>query len=111
MTAVNDNPEIKLITECIVREYQPDKIILFGSWARGDADADSDIDLLIISDHEEELPRYKRGLDVRLSLSQFQSPKDILFYTHEDVERWRGVPQTLINTVLQEGRVLYERQN
>lgn len=111
MLTAKENPEIKLITECIVREYRPDKIILFGSWARGDADSDSDIDLLVISDREEDLPRYKRGLDVRLSLSRFRSPKDILFYTHKDVERWRGVPQTLINTVFQEGRVLYERQN
>jgi len=104
-----DNPDIRLITNCIVREYQPDKIILFGSWARGDATPQSDIDLLVISDREEQMPRYKRGLDVRLSLSQFQSPKDVLFYTHEDIERWRGVPQTFVNTVLDEGRVLYER--
>ncbi len=106
---MKDNPEIKLITDCIVHEYQPDKIILFGSWARGDAEEQSDIDLLVISDREKRLPRYKRGLDVRLLLSQFQSPKDILFYTHEDVNRWRGVPQTFINTVLSEGRILYER--
>ena len=106
---MKENPELKLITECIVREYQPDKIILFGSWARGNADEQSDIDLLVISDREKELPRYKRGLDVRLLLSQFQSPKDILFYTHEDIERWRGVPQTFVNTVLNEGVALYER--
>ena len=106
---MKENPELKLITECIIREYQPDKIILFGSWARGDADEQSDIDLLVISDREKNLPRYKRGLDVRLLLSQFQSPKDILFYTNEDVERWRGVPHTFINTVLSEGRALYER--
>ncbi len=106
---MKDNPEITLITECLVREYQPDKIILFGSWARGDANKHSDIDLLVISDREKRLPRYKRGLDVRLLLSQFLSPKDILFYTHEDVERWRGVPHTFISTVLSEGRVLYER--
>ncbi|MCA9942780.1 MAG: nucleotidyltransferase domain-containing protein [Ardenticatenaceae bacterium] len=106
---MKDNPEIKLITDCIVREYQPDKIILFGSWARANANEDSDIDLLVISDREKNLPRYKRGLDIRLLLSQFPSPKDILFYTHDDVERWRGVPQTFINTVLTEGRVLYER--
>lgn len=110
MITIKDNPEIKLITECIVREYQPDKIILFGSWARGDADQQSDIDLLVISDQEEDLPRYKRGLDVRLLLSRFKSPKDILFYAHDDVERWRGVPQTFINTVLREGCVLYERK-
>ena len=106
---MKDNPEIKLITDCIVREYQPDKIILFGSLARANANEDSDIDLLVISDREKNLPRYKRGLDIRLLLSQFPSPKDILFYTHDDVERWRGVPQTFINTVLTEGRVLYER--
>ena len=106
---MRENPEIKLITDCIVREYQPDKIILFGSWARGRADKDSDIDLLVISDREKNLPRYKRGLDIRLLLSQFGSPKDILFYTHDDVERWRDVPQTFISTVLNEGRVLYER--
>ncbi len=106
---MKENLELKLITECIVREYQPDKIILFGSWARGNADEHSDIDLLVISDREKDLPRYKRGLDVRLLLSQFQSPKDILFYTHEDIERWRGVPQTFVNTVLSEGMALYER--
>ena len=106
---MKENPELKLITDCIVREYQPDKIILFGSWARGNANEQSDIDLLVISDREKELPRYKRGLDVRLLLSQFQSPKDILFYTHEDIEQWRGVPQTFVNTVLSEGVALYER--
>ncbi len=108
---MQDNLELELITECIAREYEPDKIILFGSWARGDPRADSDIDLLVISDHEKELPRYKRGLDVRLMLSQFKSPKDILFYTHEDIARWQDVPQTFVHTVMREGKVLYERQN
>lgn len=89
---MKENLEIQQIADCIIREYQPDKIILFGSWARGNADEQSDIDLLAISDNEKELPRYKRELDVRLALNQFQSPKDILFYTHEDVERWRDVP-------------------
>jgi len=97
---MKEHPELKLITECIIHEYRPDKIILFGSWARGDANEQSDLDLLVISDREKALPRYKRGLDVRLLLSRFKSPKDILFYTHEDVERWRGVPHTFINTVL-----------
>ena len=101
--------EIDLIRESIVRLYQPDKIILFGSWARDDADEQSDIDLLVISNREKHLPRYQRGLDVRLQLSAFKTPKDILFYTHEDVDRWRNVPQAFINTVLNEGQILYER--
>ena len=101
--------EIKAITEHIVRLYQPDKIILFGSWARDEANKDSDIDLLVISDREKHLPRYKRGLDVRLQLSRFKTPKDILFYTHEDVARWQSVPHSFINRVLGEGQILYDR--
>jgi uncharacterized protein len=101
--------EIDQIKESIVRLYQPDKIILFGSHARAEAGERSDIDLLVISDREKHLPRYKRGLDVRLYLSRFKTPKDILFYTHDDVARWRDVPQAFINTALKEGQVLYER--
>lgn len=108
--AMNVQEEIKLITERIIRLYQPDKIILFGSWARDDAGKQSDIDLLVISDREKHLPRYQRGLDVRLQLSAFKTPKDILFYTHDDVDRWKDVPHAFISTVLNEGKVLYERQ-
>ncbi len=103
------NKEIALIRDRIVQLYRPDKIILFGSRSRGDADEHSDIDLLVICDREKHLPRCKRGLEVRLQLSEFKTPKDILFYTHEDVERWKSVPQAFINTVLREGDVLYER--
>ncbi len=101
--------EIDQIKESIVRLYQPDKIILFGSRARDEAGGWSDIDLLVISDREKHLPRYKRGLDVRLYLSRFKTPKDVLFYTHDDVARWRDVPQAFIYTALKEGQVLYER--
>lgn len=101
--------EIKQIRDRIVRLYQPDKIILFGSRARGDAGKRSDIDLLVISDREKHLPRWKRGLDLRLQLADLKTPKDILFYTHEDVTRWESVPQAFINRVLKEGEVLYER--
>ncbi len=106
---MSNKKEIELICDRIVQLYQPDKIILFGSWSRGDAGEHSDIDLLVISDREKHLPRCKRGLDVRLQLSEFKTPKDILFYTHEDVQRWESVPQAFINTVLNEGDVLYER--
>ncbi|MBS1250448.1 MAG: hypothetical protein MAG431_02042 [Chloroflexi bacterium] len=100
--------EINSIKNRIVQLYQPDKIILFGSGSRDDANQESDIDLLVISDREKHMPRHQRGLEVRLALSEFKTPKDILFYTHEDLKRWQGVPQAFINTVLREGEVLYE---
>jgi len=77
--------------------------------ARGDADEQSDIDILVISDREKDLPRYRRGLDVRIKLSEVETPKDILFYTHADIGRWAGVKHTFVNEVLKEGKVLYER--
>jgi predicted nucleotidyltransferase len=101
--------EINLMRDRIVRLYQPDKIVLFGSRARGEAGEDSDIDVLVISDREKHLPRYKRGLDVRLQLADLKTPKDILFYSREDIDRWESVPQSFVNRVLREGRVLYER--
>jgi len=100
--------EIERIRDIIVQEYRPDRIILFGSRARGDARPDSDIDILVVSDREKDLPRHKRGLQVRLKLSNIATPLDILFYTHGDLDKWKNVRQSLAATVLQEGVVLYE---
>jgi len=101
--------DINRIKEIIVENYRPDKIILFGSRVRGTAGKQSDIDILVISDREKDLPRHKRGLDVRIKLSEVETPKDILFYTHADIERWSGVKHTFVNEVLKQGTVLYER--
>jgi uncharacterized protein len=101
-------PEIRRIADTIIHEYQPDRIILFGSRARGEARPDSDIDILVVSDRERDLPRYKRGLKVRLKLAGVSTPLDILFYTHEDLAQWQNVRQSFSATVLREGVVLYE---
>jgi len=100
---------VEQIRDILVSEYQPDKIILFGSQARGNAQADSDVDMLVISDKEKNIPRYKRGLNVRIKLAQVPVPKDILFYSSDEVARWRGVKRTFVDTVFNEGVVLYER--
>jgi len=103
------NEDISRMTDIIVQEYQPDEIILFGSHARGEGTDASDVDLLVLSDREHHLPRFKRGLSVRIKLSEITVPKDILFYTHEDFNKWRTVPQSLVSEILREGVVLYER--
>lgn len=83
---------------------------MFGSWARGDAGPASDIDILVISDQEAALPRYKRGLDVRVKLAHIRIPKDILFYTNADVAKWRNVRNSFVHKVLEEGTVLYDKR-
>jgi uncharacterized protein len=100
-------PEINKITEIIIREYNPDKIILFGSRARGDNLPESDIDILVVSDREKDLPRYKRGQNLRLKLAGISVPLDILFYTHADFNRFKNIRQSFCATIEREGLVLY----
>jgi uncharacterized protein len=102
--------QIQEIREIIIREYNPKKIILFGSYAKGTANENSDLDLLIIADGEKDKPRWKRGLQVRLLLSKFSIPRDLLFYTSEEISRWVNTPMSFIHTILKEGKVLYEQK-
>ncbi len=104
-------PEIvQRICDRIVFEYEPDRVLLFGSYARGTQMPDSDVDLVVISSKEKNLPRYKRGLSTRIALSELDVPKDILFLTEEEFARWEGVTGSLASTISREGVSLYERR-
>jgi len=76
---------ISLITQKIREAEHPDKIVLFGSFARGEALEDSDIDILVIK--KTTLPRHKRARNIRKSLRGIKHPLDITVYTPEEVER------------------------
>jgi predicted nucleotidyltransferase len=99
------------IVDEIVGAVHPVKIILFGSYARGNATSQSDLDLLII----QEAPFIPRGNRIgelgflwRL-LSAVRVAKDLLLYTPDEVERWKSSLNHVIATALNEGIVLYER--
>jgi predicted nucleotidyltransferase len=99
------------IVRVIVREVDPQSIILFGSRARGDARPDSDVDLLIVRDRDT-LPRQPRYMVTgRLYnlLSHVRVSKDILIYTTEEVEGWKDCKNHVIAHALREGQTLYER--
>ncbi len=91
----------------IVAIGAPEKIVLFGSHARGNARPDSDLDLLIIE--ESDVPRHRRAARYRLGLLGLFPAKDIVVWTPAEVERWRDVANAFITSILAEGKVLYER--
>jgi len=97
----------EIVTEVItgIRDaIRPDKVILFGSRARGEARPDSDFDLLIIAPSA--LSRWQRTPPLYRLLAGLGVPKDIVWWTPEEVEEWRGVKSHFVNTALREGKVL-----
>ncbi|MDA0837181.1 MAG: nucleotidyltransferase domain-containing protein [Planctomycetota bacterium] len=91
----------------ILSAGSPEKIVLFGSHARGDAHPESDLDILIIE--HSDLPRYRRSPPYYLVLAGLFPAKDIVVYTPEEVERWASVPNAFVTDSLREGKVLYAK--
>ena len=101
-----DSP-LDRIVETIASRFAPEKIILFGSRARGDGAPDSDIDLLVLFDEVED-PR-ARAVEVYAALADYHVPTDILVSTTGRFERFRDVVNTIYWPAAREGRVLYDR--
>ncbi len=89
----------------LAREAGPHaKVILFGSHARGDARAGSDLDFLVIVPEVD--GRHREMVRLRRSLRGIDAPIDVLVYSEEQASAWGRVPGTAIHEALQEGRVL-----
>ena len=95
------------ITKRIIKTSNPEKIILFGSHAHGNAHPDSDVDLLVI------IPEIKKmraeSVRVRRALRGLLIPIDVIVATPEQIERLGNMKGLIYHTALSEGRVLYER--
>lgn len=106
-----DEAMIKSMTDTIVEEVHPEEVILFGSYAKGTERAGSDVDFLVVMPETEETRRCRRRLTGRLyrRLAPYPVSKDILVYTHAEVEHWRDVPGHIVSTGLNEGRRMYVR--
>ena len=107
LASLNDDL-VQEIVQRIVATAQPDKVILFGSRARGNARPDSDFDLLVIKNSDE--PDYRRDASLYLALAGLNAPVDVMVYTPEEVREWSAVPQAFVTTAVREGKVVYERK-
>ncbi len=92
------------IVRRIVEAVAPEKIILFGSAARGEMGPDSDLDLLVVKSCEN---RREVARAISESLRAIGFPKDVLVVTPEDVEEQKDIPGMTIRAALREGKVLY----
>jgi predicted nucleotidyltransferase len=98
-------PEIK---ERIVKEINPEKIILFGSYAWGEPTEDSDVDLLVIQKSKE--PRKQRQIILRKKISSIGVPVDMLVYTPEEMKKSINENRNLfIEDIVRNGKILYEK--
>lgn len=91
----------------LVELFQPSRIILFGSFARGEATDDSDVDLLVVVPEVED--RRTLRVQMRRALQGMGLPKDIVLLTESEFEARRSVPGSVAYPADREGRVLYAR--
>lgn len=101
------NELIAEMTDRIARDFHPLRIILFGSFARGDATADSDVDLLVVL--REATNKRQAAIEIRRSLRDLPISKDIIVTTPDEIARRGDLIGPVLRPALREGKVLYER--
>ncbi|MFQ5855110.1 MAG: nucleotidyltransferase domain-containing protein [Anaerolineae bacterium] len=99
---------LKEIVDRLVRGLQPERIYLFGSQARGQADEGSDIDLLLVVP-DSDLPRHRREALSYDLLWGLTIPVDVIVLTRAEFQRASRVRTSLPSTVQAEGELLYGR--
>ena len=95
---------LKEIAKRIREGFHPERVILFGSRARGDATAWSDADLLVVM--RDASPRRETVRRIYRALLDIAMPKDVLVVTPEEVEAYRRLPGNVISSALREGKDL-----
>lgn len=106
--APDHSPSIPVLDEIIrrlVKTFNPHRIVLFGSWARGEAGPDSDLDLLVVADSED--PVHLRMARAQRALRGLATPVDVFVSTPEEVRRFRTWLSHTVAVALREGKVVY----
>ena len=98
---------IDTMVERIVARFQPARVLLFGSHARGTADAWSDVDLLVVM--EEVADKRRAAVEMRRALSDLPVSKDIVVTTPEEIARRGKVVGSVLRAALRDAKVIYER--
>lgn len=97
---------IQEAVDLLTKAARPEKIILFGSYARGEAREDSDLDFLVVEAEVES--RRKEMVRLRRVLSPLRIPVDVLVTTERTFREWADATGTVLCEAAQAGVVMYE---
>ncbi|HTV48661.1 MAG TPA: nucleotidyltransferase domain-containing protein [Phycisphaerae bacterium] len=101
-------PVIHRMVRRIVDRFNPEQVILFGSHARGNADSDSDVDLLVVMNIRGS--KRRKRLQIRMALHDFRVAKDILLTSPKEFAWRKNIAGTVEQPAFREGKVLYDRR-
>jgi uncharacterized protein len=104
-----DIEQINDIVDRIAKSYNPEKIILFGSYANGNYSEGSDLDFILIK--ETSAPKHKRGLDVRRLFYGLPIPMDFKIYTSSEFKKELNNQYSFLSAAIKGSKILYERKD
>jgi len=104
-TGLPDPAAIETLVRRIVEVARPDRIVLFGSAARGEMGRDSDLDVLVVKSGVEH--RRRLAQDIYMNLSGVGVGVDLIVLTPEDLEAQKDSVGSIVGPALDEGRVIY----
>lgn len=107
MSTVAVADRIEEMVRRIVERFHPERVVLFGSHARGTAVPDSDVDLLVVMPPG--TAQRETAVAIDLALMGVGLAKDVIVVTTDDVRRSARLPGHIVRSAMEEGRVLYER--
>jgi uncharacterized protein len=99
--------EIDKLVERIVERAEPERVIVFGSYAKGRATARSDLDLCVVK--ETHLPMELRATDLLPLLAHSLVHVDVHVYTPEEMEAYGREEYSFVHTILRSGITVYQR--
>jgi len=100
--------QINEISIKIIENINPERIIIFGSYAKGNYHDDSDLDLIIVK--QSDLPKNKRGIEIRRLFYGLLIPMDLKIYTPEEFENELKNKYSFLNTAIKDSKTIYERK-
>jgi uncharacterized protein len=100
-----DTADILKFVDAVATQFHPQRVILFGSYAYGAPDADSDVDLLVVKEfrgkNHEQIVRIRREIEFNFSM-------DLLVHRDKDIARRIGGNDCFLKEILEKGLVLYD---